>query len=151
MRTCRNILVCSFCAVVLAPVVGGEQQQGIASSTKQAWHTTKQESQKSVDSFNNQQQARSTALDEVDAGPDPFFADVVGRVLIEDEEEQGGDESVVGEVALPRTRLVEVYENEWRGLGRRWRELRPAGGLLSALATPQWSYKVTCFHTLEVP
>lgn len=130
------MVVCSGVFAVLAPVVGGEQQQGIASK-KQARYTIQQTSQISVDDIT--QQARSTALDEVNAGPDPFFADLVGRPPFEGAEQET-DQSAADEVVLPRTRLVEVYENESRGLGRRWRELLP--GRLSAFATPQWSYKV---------
>lgn len=137
MKTCRNLVVCLGVFAVLAPVVGGEQQQGIASKKQARYTVVKQTSQVSVDDIT--QQARSTALDEVDAGPDPFFADLDGRTPFEDAEQET-DQSAADEVALPRTRLVEVYENEPRGLGRRWRELLP--GRLSAFATPQWSYKV---------
>lgn len=38
----------------------------------------------------------------------------------------------------PRTYYVEVYENEYRGLGRRWREVRQG----RSLSNVRWSYKV---------
>lgn len=82
------------------------------------------------------QQPRTRALEEVDTGPDPFFADLVDRTPFVGPDSDDG--TAVADKAPPRTYYVEVYENEYRGLGRRWQELRQG----RSLANVRWSYKV---------
>lgn len=83
------------------------------------------------------QQPRARALEEVDTGPDPFFADLVDRTPFVDPDSD--DDTAVANKKPPRTYYVEVYENEYRGLGWwRWRELRRG----PSLANVRWSYKV---------
>lgn len=82
------------------------------------------------------QQPRSRVLEEVDTGPDPFFADLVDRTPFVDPDLDDG--TAVADKEPPRTYYVEVYENEYRGLGWRWRELRHG----RSLANLRWSYKV---------
>lgn len=83
------------------------------------------------------QQPRSRALEEVDTGPDPFFADLVDRTPYVDTDVDGDDKAVENR-EQPPTYYVEVYENDYRGLGRRWREVRQG----RSLANVRWSYKV---------
>lgn len=83
---------------------------------------------------------RSDHLDDTDTkhGPDPFFDDLVNKQQRERMNEK--KEKPVSTRGRKRTLsyFVEVYENESRGLGRRW--LEPSRGRSSW--TTRWSYKV---------
>lgn len=91
-------------------------------------------------STRNHVERHSENLDELDIehGPDPFFGDLHRQSADRTHREE---ENSVSERIIPRriSYFVEVYENECRGLGRRWRE--PSRGRSSR--TPRWSYKVS--------
>ena len=132
MRACESSQFFSSLIALLAPLVGG------------VGYTTAPNTEGIVDKpatrvvFPDEitQQPRSRALEEVDTGPDPFFADLVDRTPFVDPDLDEG--TAVANKEPPRTYYVEVYENEYRGLGWRWRELRHG----RSLANLRWSYKV---------
>lgn len=78
-------------------------------------------------------------LDDMDAanGPDPFFDDLDYCHRARHGDQKADDHS--GEKTKGRkiSYFVEVYENEYKGLGRRWQKRgRP----------PRWSYEVRRTH-----
>lgn len=78
------------------------------------------------------------AVDEVDAGPDPFFEDLNQRLPNANEKSEI-DEAADDRTLRKRAYIVEVYENESRGIARRWRDMR----LANSLSNRRWTYKVS--------
>lgn len=132
MRAHRASVFFSALLAILAPT---DADQNIGSNME----STTRDKALSVSPADETTNSRSLGVEEISAGPDPFFDDVVDKTFIE-EAKQEMDSVRTGEAIPQQTYLVEVYENESRGLDMRWRELRP--GWRSAGAVLRWSYQV---------
>ena len=125
--------ICLSVVAALASVVGGIQHETAPapkSFSKLTWQ--KECSLEGVNQHRLQQ-----AVEEADAGPDPFFEDLIYRDFSEDERSEA-DDATASTTVSNRTYVVEVYENEFRGIDRRWRELRSA----LPLSNRRWTYQV---------
>lgn len=132
MRAYRAPVFCTTLLAIIAPAVGVENW---IPANSHVYGGAKPMSR--LRPLDDNARPRSLALEEVSSGPDPFFADLVDKAPYNDAEKEE-DDTTADEARPPRTYCVEVYENESRGLGGRWRELRP--GRSSAIR--RWSYKV---------
>lgn len=125
MRVYRTlVLICTLVAVFAHVVVSAEYGI-IPSSTNTEGYAAKPTSRLRLPEKTGQTDPpRSHPLEEVDTGPDPFFADLTDGVPPED----GGQGSDANAENTGPTYYIELYENESRGQGRRlflrWLDLR---------------------------
>lgn len=117
--------ICFHAVAFLVPLIGGvEHGAGTAATSYSSITTWPQR---------HFEDNLLQAVDEVDAGPDPFFADIDQR-LPNANEVSDIDEAADDRTLRKRTYIVEVYENESRGIVRR---------LANSLSIRRWTYKVS--------
>lgn len=117
--------VCFHAVAFLVPLIGGVEHGAATTSTSYSSITTWPQRHLEDNLLH--------VVDEVDAGPDPFFEDLDQRLPHANEKSEI-DEVADNRTLRKRTYIVEVYENESRGIVRR---------LANSLPIRRWTYKVS--------